>query len=54
MAGETHRYDVDDEVTTVMGVKAKILERLPVEDGVASYKVETSLGVAYWPDDALV
>lgn len=56
MAGETHRYNVGDEVTTVTGMKATVLELRPLRngEGKAIYKVQTDLGTAFWADDTLV
>jgi hypothetical protein len=50
-----HRYNVGDEVTTVTGIKAKVLELVPILDGwgKANYRVETEVGKAVWADDAL-
>lgn len=53
---KTHRYKVDDEVTTVTGAKGKVLELLPApgDDGEPYYKVQTEVGKATWGDHTLV
>lgn len=52
---KTHRYKVDDEVTTVTGAKGKVLELVPVpgDDGEPYYKVQTEVGKATWGDHTL-
>lgn len=50
-----HRYPVGAEVESVTGIKAKVLELVPIRDarGEPNYRVQTELGKAVWPDDAL-